>query len=321
MPITSSQLQDYIDSKIKLNGKKSISGPVMNQALTMMRQFIDERSVEASTLNINNTDIINGVNGRILFQSLLGKLSQSSMLYWQDLQGRLSIGAGNSPTAKLQIRAQGGLTSDQVLGLQNSTGTASIFRINGDSSFESIKSIYAGLKFEYKNNYTPTLRIGAEWGQSEAAILQNWRDNYMGDWLFKNALTFYQSTLADGNMGSNNMNFVCNLSHYHEADNAGLNGFFWYNPPMGTPIESVNRSHLTAYLSYLKTFALFNSQVSNPEDSARSDSFQIYANDISGSSTFHIRNENGDIIKLYKQDWSSVSDIAGIIEKLKNLGL
>jgi len=89
-----------------------------------------------SSIKVNTTPIESGVNGRVLFQDT-DKVNQSSNLFWNNTNSRLSIGMGNSPQARVDILSQGALSTDIAFRVQNSTNTSSIFKITGDGRVTS----------------------------------------------------------------------------------------------------------------------------------------------------------------------------------------
>lgn len=90
-----------------------------------------------SALKINVTPIESGASGGVLFQKSDGKLGQSSNLHWDDTNSRLSLGQGTAPGARLDVRAQGALSTDIAFRVRNGAGTANLFEVNGVGNFIS----------------------------------------------------------------------------------------------------------------------------------------------------------------------------------------
>lgn len=84
-----------------------------------------------TALKINVTPIESGTSGRVLFQKSDGKLGQSSNLFWDDTNGRLSLGQESSPSARLNVRLSGALSSDLGMRFRNSGNTYSLLELNG----------------------------------------------------------------------------------------------------------------------------------------------------------------------------------------------
>ena len=73
---------------------------------TGSRKITGQEIMNASKLSINNTPIINGTVGRVLFQGTGDVLQQSSSLFWDNTNGFLGIGT-SSPTAPFTIKFTG----------------------------------------------------------------------------------------------------------------------------------------------------------------------------------------------------------------------
>lgn len=84
-----------------------------------------------SALKINVTPIESGASGGVLFQKSDGKLGQSSNLHWDNTNSRLSISQGTAPGARLDVRAQGTLSTDLAFRVSNGANTSNFLVVNG----------------------------------------------------------------------------------------------------------------------------------------------------------------------------------------------
>lgn len=84
----------------------------------------------ATGLTVGSTAISSGTDGRILFQNG-GVLQQSANFFWDNTNSRLGIGT-SSPSARLDILAQGALSTDVVGRFRNSANTADLFNVLGN---------------------------------------------------------------------------------------------------------------------------------------------------------------------------------------------
>jgi hypothetical protein len=84
-----------------------------------------------SGLTVGTTAIASGTVGRILFQNGSNLLEQDSALFWDNTNKRLGVGATPASTVRLDIRAQGALSTDIAFRVRNSADTASILTVNG----------------------------------------------------------------------------------------------------------------------------------------------------------------------------------------------
>jgi len=85
-----------------------------------------------SNLTVNSTPIGGANNGEILYRNG-GVLSTSTNLAFNATLGRLSVGQGLSPEARLDIRAQGSSSSDSVLRVRNNGNTFNILTLTGNN--------------------------------------------------------------------------------------------------------------------------------------------------------------------------------------------
>lgn len=86
-----------------------------------------------SNLVVNSTPIGGVVNnGEILYRNG-GVLSTSTNLAFNATLGRLSVGQGLSPGARLDIKAQGSASSDSVLRVRNNGNTFDILNLTGNN--------------------------------------------------------------------------------------------------------------------------------------------------------------------------------------------
>lgn len=81
-------------------------------------------------LTVGTTAISSGTNGRVLFQNA-GVLQQSANFFWDNTNSRLGIGQ-TSPAARLDILAQGALSTDLVIRARNSANTADLLKLTGN---------------------------------------------------------------------------------------------------------------------------------------------------------------------------------------------
>lgn len=83
-----------------------------------------------STITVGTTPITSGVDGRVLFQSG-GVVQQDSSLFWDNTNKRLGVGATPSTSVRLDVRAQGALSTDIAFRVRNSADTRNFLVVNG----------------------------------------------------------------------------------------------------------------------------------------------------------------------------------------------
>lgn len=81
---------------------------------------------------IGTSTLSSGTDGRVLFQDA-GVLQQDASFFWDNTNKRLGIGASPSSTSRLDVRAQGGLSTNIVFRLRNSTDNGNILSIAGNA--------------------------------------------------------------------------------------------------------------------------------------------------------------------------------------------
>jgi hypothetical protein len=86
----------------------------------------------SSSITVGTTPITSGVDGRVLFQSG-GVVSQDSGFTWDNTNKRLGVGT-STPQARLDVRAQGALSTDIAFRVRNSADTANILTIAGNGT-------------------------------------------------------------------------------------------------------------------------------------------------------------------------------------------
>jgi hypothetical protein len=84
----------------------------------------------ATGLTVGTTAIASGTDGRVLFQSA-GVLQQSAIFFWDNTNSRLGVGT-SSPASRLDITAQGALSTDLAIRIRNSANTSDILKIAGN---------------------------------------------------------------------------------------------------------------------------------------------------------------------------------------------
>ena len=110
----------------------AISSPTNGQTLTYeSATSLWKNTTPATGITIGTTPITSGTDGRILFQAG-SVVEQSSLLFWDDANKRLGVGAPPASTVRLDVRAQGALSTDVAFRVRNSADTVNLASIQGD---------------------------------------------------------------------------------------------------------------------------------------------------------------------------------------------
>ena len=87
--------------------------------------------INASALTVGTTPISSGSVGGILFQGTGNVVQEDTNFIWDNTNKRLGLGATPSTSVRLDVRAQGALSTDIALRVRNSANTADILNVNG----------------------------------------------------------------------------------------------------------------------------------------------------------------------------------------------
>jgi hypothetical protein len=121
------------------NGTATIGGTAYVAGSYVLRVYhsgawsnknLDPASI-SSGLTIGTTAITSGTVGRILFEGSGNVVQQDSTLFWDNINKRLGIGAAPDASTRLDVRAQGALSTDIAFRVRNSANTRNILQVNG----------------------------------------------------------------------------------------------------------------------------------------------------------------------------------------------
>ena len=86
-------------------------------------------------ITVGTTPVTSGTIGRVFFQGAGNVVQQSSSLFWDNSNSRLGVGATPATTVRLDVRAQGALSTDIALRIRNSADSADLLKVTGNGSF------------------------------------------------------------------------------------------------------------------------------------------------------------------------------------------
>ena len=105
---------------------------------TNVGNFLKDDGTWASAgggLTIGTTAIASGTVGRILFEGAGNVVQEDSTLFWDNTNKRLGVGATPDASVRLDVRAQGALSTDIALRVRNSANTMDSFHVSGDRAY------------------------------------------------------------------------------------------------------------------------------------------------------------------------------------------
>lgn len=85
----------------------------------------------SSGVVVGTTAVTSGTVGRIFFQGTGDVVQQDSTLFWDNTNKRLGVGATPSTSVRLDVRAQGALSTDVAFRVRNSANTRDFLTVNG----------------------------------------------------------------------------------------------------------------------------------------------------------------------------------------------
>jgi len=88
----------------------------------------------SSSLTVGTTPITSGTIGRVFFQGSGNVLQQSASLFWDNTNSRLGVGATPATTVRLDVRAQGALSTDIAFRVRNSADSANLVDVRGNGN-------------------------------------------------------------------------------------------------------------------------------------------------------------------------------------------
>jgi nitrogen fixation protein len=218
-------------------------------------------------ITVGTTAVTSGTIGRVFFQGTGNVVQQSASLFWDNTNSRLGVGATPSTAARLDVRAQGALSTDIAFRVRNSADTFNLLSIDGVGLISGRTDGAGGFSMNYQGTVNTTVQLG-----------------------FQNTNPYLR--VANSNASGNAFNV------YTSSDNreylAGLIG-------KATLAIGANPFGGTIKPNEANTNTLYIMNGTAPTLSA-TDSFNLYSADIvAGNAAPHFRTENGNIIKLYRE--------------------
>jgi hypothetical protein len=83
-------------------------------------------------IEVGTTAVTSGTVGRVFFQGTGDVVQQSGSLFWDNTNSRLGVGATPATTVRLDVRAQGALSTDIAFRVRNSADTDNLFESSGN---------------------------------------------------------------------------------------------------------------------------------------------------------------------------------------------
>jgi hypothetical protein len=212
--------------------------------------------------------------------------------------------------ARLDVRAQGALSTDIAFRVRNSADTKNIVEVRGDGETRWNGLPAVGNYVAIKNYTSYDATIDLMGGNSvKAQISMDIASNLN----INRGLNIWNPGIVGQSTSKINNIVKSGLAAY----GAGY-GFNWAFTSNASGIFT--QSERALWLTSTKSMVLYNGSSITDTHSEKADSFEMYSSDIvAGNAAPHFRTENGSIIKLYTH--SAVTTTQEIANALTTLGL
>lgn len=222
-------------------------------------------------LTVGTTAIASGTNGRVLFQDA-GVLQQDASFFWDNTNKRLGVGATPSANVRLDVRAQGALSSDIAFRVRNSANTGNFLDVQGDGRYR-LGDANGGLSnsFSYISDGRLFMaKAGGNFIELNPSTTKNRLYAPSNGWDISGNTTI-ATVAASGSGGSGVFYwFAGTMQVGGLAATGGASNSFWVSNGVAPSVNGTDRHW-------------------------------YYSSDIvAGNAAPHFRTENGDIVKLYR---------------------
>lgn len=231
-----------------------------------------EDAAPSSGITIGTTAISGGTVGRVLFEGAGNVVQQDSLLFWDNTNKRFGVGATPSSSVRLDVRAQGALSTDIGFRVRNSANTQNSFEVNGLGEAR-VKTTGMIPKFSIGYDF-----VGSD--RNAFVFTQNIQNNRGQQWTFDAGYNgLFEGLQIFNDLTGNELGlFTIQLNNF-------CFGTRMLNNDTGTNERRVLR-------------------IANgvAPTTSKADEFKFYSADIvAGNAAPHFRTENGGIIKLYQE--------------------
>jgi hypothetical protein len=275
-------------------------------------------------ITVGTTAVTSGTVGRIFFQGTGDVVQQSGSLFWDNTNSRLGVGATPATSVRLDVRAQGTLSTDIAFRVRNSADTGNALSVDGTSNVIVPVHLQVG-SFKNPNSIlTVNANIAGTMayfggGSSSSNLIYGYQNSILTN---NSTGASFQVRIGGGTAlnnthiaiqtGSDSGNVNCNsIGINATAGSVGKN--------IAGRFSATGGASNTAIKIDNGDFVMLNNSVVK---AYYADSFNMYSDDIAaGNAAPHFRTENGDIIKLYKQSSAGILTVPQLVTVLQNLGL
>jgi len=226
--------------------------------------------IGGGSLTVGTTAIASGTVGRVLFEGTGNVVQQDSTLFWDNTNKRLGVGATPSSSVRLDVRAQGALSTDIALRVRNSANTGDLLSVQGDGRYAL--SDGGGTTSNAFSYIADGRMFMAKSGSNFIELNTGTTQNRM----------YMTSNGLEINVGaSSKFEVLCSTTSFRVLQNC---------------VEINSGAQASSGTNYLMM------QNGTAPSANAVDHYNLYSADIvAGNAAPHFRTENGNIIKLYQQ--------------------
>jgi len=248
----------------------------------------------SSGITVGTTPVTSGTIGRVFFQWSGDVVQQDSNFVWDNTNKRLGVGI-SLPQARLDVKAQGALSTDIALRVRNSADNEDVINIKGNGAIHLLGNTQNGRIELTRSGGNAIMKHRA------TAILPSiFKIQSSGD---GGSVSQIQFDAFDGNTPALTVQRL--ISGLSDLTGSSLNSGFGTNAA-----------------TFVMKNALNYGGVGVVPTGTAADHFAMYSADITaGNAAPHFRTENGAVIKLYQQSSAGISTVGDIVTVLQNLGL
>ena len=257
------------------------------------------KPVISSSITIGTTPITSGVAGRVLFEGSGNVVQEDAGLFWDNVNKRLGVGATPNTSTRLDVRAQGALSTDIAFRVRNSADTDNIISVKGNNSIFLLgETSNARLELTKVGNTITLLKQRVTAQIAPRFVIASYADGADSGQVQLDAL------FGDGStVGFTTQRLISGVTDL--VGNSLYGAFGGANATVFVMKNSIGYAGYGTIPTALPT-----------------DHFGMYSADITaGNAAPHFRTENGSVIKLYKQDLPTSPTNAELATFLSNLGL
>ena len=218
------------------------------------------------------------------------------------MNGSQRVGFGYNPLtdtlgAKLDVKAQGALSTDIAFRVRNSADNANLFSVQGNNVVQLGASNINFPTLNFVSNVNPAITF-LDINGSNSGIKQYYQSNGVAGSLLNESLTISKlGTPVGGNGEASRTNFINSTTNWGVyLGSASRGGFHFYFKNTEAIVEADRAFWITPdkrQLIYSKTADVVVGDV---------DAFALYGQDIvAGNAAPHFRTENGAIVKIYQE--------------------